>query len=175
MIFVSKEKGIDEVKHNIIAGIVIIVLVACFALFNILTEKEPVEYFSVMGIKSSKNALIEEYRILKNLIKDSQLKPDMTSSITFEKQNILEYFNEEYFENKKMAMVVVYEDNTKDYEYSIDEIVYNEDKTEATIKYTYKVGTYLDTFVATWNMYMFVELEPTVENVTFVSNETSDK
>ena len=60
MIFVSKEKGIDEVKHNIIAGIVIIALVACFVLFNILTEKEPVEYFSVMGIKSSKNALIED-------------------------------------------------------------------------------------------------------------------
>lgn len=175
MIFVSKEKGINQMKQNIIAGIVIIALVACFAIFNILTEKKPVEYFSVMGIKTTESALIDEYRVLKKITKDKQLKEDMSSSITYEKHNILEYFNEEYFKNKKVGMVVVYEDNTKDYEYSIDEVIYNEDKTEATIKYTYKVGTYLDTFVATWNTYMFVELEPTVENVKFVSNETEVK
>ena len=40
-----------QMKENIIAGIVIIVLVVCFAIFNILTEKGKAEYFSVVGQK----------------------------------------------------------------------------------------------------------------------------
>lgn len=173
MIFISKEKGDKEMKQNIIAGIVIIVLVAGFALFNILTQKEPVEYFIVTGIKSYENSLISEYKTLKNMVKDCSLKESITSSKTYEKHNILEYFNEEYFSNKKLAVVVLYEDNSKDYLYSIDDVIYNEDKTEATIKYTYKVGTFADTFATTWHNYLFVELEPTVENVNFVLDNSS--
>lgn len=155
-------------KQNIIAGIVIIVLVAGFAIFNILSQKEPVEYFSVTGQKNYGNALIDEYRILKNMVKDCGLKESMSSSTTYKRHNILEYFNEEYFTNKKVAVVVLYEDNSKDYLYGINDVVYNEDKTEVTITYTYKIGTFADTFANTWYDYMFVELESTVENVNFV-------
>lgn len=161
-------------KQNIIAGIVIIVAVACFAIYNVVTQKEPVEYFSVVGYKSEDNMMIDEFRILKNMLKNSQLKEDVTSSKTFEKDKILERFNEEFFKNKKLGLVVVYEDNSKDFEYHIDEVTYNETMTEATITYTYKTGTYLDTFASTWYNYMFVELEPTVENVKFeLKNEPS--
>ena len=160
-------------KQNIIAGIVIIVLVAGFAIFNLITQKEPVEYFKVVGMKSEENALIEEYRILKNITKNSQLKEVMSSSKTYENRNILEYFNEEYFNNKKVAMVVVYEDNSKDYDYSINDVIYNEDKTEATVYYTYKSGTYAGTFATTWYNYMFVEVDSTVENVKFVLDNSS--
>ena len=163
-------------KQNIIAGIVIIVLVAGFAIFNILSQKEPVEYFTVTGTKDYGNTLIGEYRIFKNMVKDCGLKETMSSSTTYKKYNILEYFNEEYFTNKKVAFVIVYEDNSKDYLYSINDVVYNDNKTEATISYTYKVGTFADTFANTWYDYMFVELEPTVENVNFVlDNNTKDK
>lgn len=162
-------------KQNIIAGIVIIVLVAGFAVFNILTQKEPVKYYTVVGMKKEENALIDEYRVLKNIVKNSQLKDEMSDSKTFEKYNILEYFNEEYFTNKKIGMVVVYEDNTKDYEYAIEDVTYNEEKTEATITYRYKSGTYAGTFVSTWYDYMFVELEPTVENVNFVLNNNVEE
>lgn len=173
MIFISKEKGRNKVKQNIIAGIVIIVLVAGFAVFNILTQKQPVEYFLVTGMKNYESSLIEEYRILKNMVKDCGLKENITSSETYEKHNILEYFNEEYFTNKKVAVVVVYEDNSKDYVYSVDDVIYNDARTEATIKYTYKVGTFADTFATTWYNYMFVELDPTVENVNFVLDNSS--
>lgn len=157
-------------KQNIIAGIVIILLVAGFAVFNILTEKEPVEYFKVVGTRSYENSMIDEYRVLKNLVKNSGLKENMSSSTTFEKHNVLEYFNEEYFQNKKLAVLVIYEDNSKEYIYGINDVIYNDTKTEATIDYHYKIGTYADTFANTWHNYLFVELEPTVENVNFVLN-----
>lgn len=160
-------------KHNIIAGIVIILAVACFAIYNIATQKEPVEYFSVVGYKSEENCIIDEYRILKNMTKNNQLKEHISSSKTFEKESILERFNEDYFLTKKLGLVVAYEDNSKDFEYHIDDVTYNEDKTEATITYTYKTGTYLDTFATTWYNYMFVELEPTVENVNFILDNRS--
>ena len=162
-------------KQNLIAGIIIIVLVASFAIFNIINQKEPVEYFKVVGTKTKENALIDEYRILKNLVKNNGLKESMSSSITYENKKILEYFNEEYFANKKVGMIVLYEDNSKDYEYAITDVVYNEEKTEATIYYKYKSGTYAGTFATTWYNYLFVELDSTVENVNFVLDNNTDE
>ena len=157
-------------KQNIIAGIVIILLVAGFAIFNIVTQKEPVEFFKVIGTKSYENSIIDEYRVFKNLVKNSGLKENMSSSTTYEKHNVLEYFNEEYFENKKVAVLVLYEDNSKEYIYGINDVIYNDARTEVTIEYNYKTGTYADTFASTWHNYLFVELDSTVENVNFVLN-----
>lgn len=162
-------------KHNLIAGIVIILLVAGFAIFNIVTDKKPVEYFLVTGFSSYDNSLIEDHRTFKNMVKKNGLKETMSNSITFEKENVLEYFNEEYFQNKKVAVLVVYEDNAKEYIYGINEVVYNNDKTEVTINYHYKVGTFADTYANTWNNFMFVELEPTVQNANFVLDNSSLK
>lgn len=162
-------------KQNLIVGIVIILLVAGFAIFNILTEKQPVEYFLTTGTSEYDEPIIQEFRILKNMVKNGKLKETMTNSITFERETVLEYFNEEFFTNKKLAVVTVYEDNSKEYIYSINDLTYNDDKTEATIKYTYKVGTYADTFASTWYNYMFVELEPTVTKVNLVLDNNSEK
>lgn len=162
-------------KHNLIAGIVIILLVAGFAIFNIVTDKKPVEYFLVTGFSSYDNSLIEDHRTFKNMVKKNGLKETMSNSITFEKENVLEYFNEEYFQNKKIAAVVVYEDNSKDYMYGITDVTYNEDKTEATITYYYKVGTFADTFANIWHNYMFVEMDSTVKDVKFVLDNSNIK
>ena len=110
---------------------------------------------------------------LKNLVKNSVLNETMSSSTTYEKHNILEYFNEEYFnENKKVAVLVIYEDNSKEFIYGINDVIYNEDRTEVTVDYHYKIGTFADTFANTWHNYMFIELEPTVQNVNFVLNNS---
>ena len=162
-------------KQNIIAGIVIIVAVACFAIYNIATQKKPAEYFITTGYGSYDNTIIDEHRIFKKMLKDSNVKETMSNSITYEKHNILEYFNEEYFQNKKVAVLVLYEDNSKEFIYGINEITYNNDKTEATINYHYKVGTFADTFANTWNNYMLVELDSTVQNVNFVLDNSSLK
>ena len=56
-------------KHNIIAGILIILAVASFAIYNIVTQKEPVEYFKVVGMKSEENGIID-YTCLEQEILD---------------------------------------------------------------------------------------------------------
>lgn len=168
MIFISKEKGNKKLKQNIILGILIIVLVTGFALYNKMNEKEPVDYFRVTGLRSEENGVIEEYRILKKIVTESKLKDDMVNSITFGKENILEYFDKEYFENKKLAMIVLYEDDSKDYLYTIDDVVYNEARTDVTIEYTYKHDGYAGTLDTAWYNYIFIELDSTVENVEFV-------
>lgn len=162
-------------KQNIIAGIVIIALVTCFAIYNIATQKKPVEYYITTGYGTYDNTIIDEYRIFQKMFKNASLKETMSNSITYEKENVLEYFNEEYFQNKKVAVLVVYEDNAKEYIYGINEVVYNDDKTEVTINYHYKVGTFADTYANTWNNFMFVELEPTVQNANFVLDNSSLK
>ncbi len=162
-------------KQNIIAGIVIIALVACFAIYNIATQKKTVEYYITTGYGTYDNTIIDEYRIFQKMFKNASLKETMSNSITYEKENVLEYFNEEYFQNKKVAVLVVYEDNAKEYIYGINEVVYNDDKTEVTINYHYKVGTFADTYANTWNNFMFVELEPTVQNANFVLDNSSLK
>ena len=50
-------------KQNIILGMIIIVLVTCFAIYNKLNQKVELEYFKTKGEKSFNNSLIEEYKI----------------------------------------------------------------------------------------------------------------
>ena len=55
-------------KQNIIAGIVILVLVGCFAIYNILIQKEPAEYFITTGFGTYDNTIISiENNIIKPL------------------------------------------------------------------------------------------------------------
>ena len=66
----------------------------------------------------------------------------------------------------------MYEDTSKDYMYSIDEVVYDSAKKEATIRYTYKYTTYAGTLDRTWYDYMFVELDKNVEHVIFENHNS---
>ena len=65
-------------------------------------------------------------------------------------------------------MIVLYEDDSKDYLYTIDDVVYNEARTDVTIEYTYKHDGYAGTLDTAWYNYIFIELDSTVENVEFV-------
>ncbi len=165
------ENGIA--KSSIIIIVVVAIIAICACSFLVLNQEEPVEYFTVEAPRKSSNALIEEYRIIKKLVRESSITDEMQSSLDFTKYGILDRFNEEYFENKKVAVVVLYEDTTKDYTYSIDKVEYNEARTEATIHYTNKIGGYAGPMNGAWYNYMFVELDKTVENVNFVKAQTS--
>lgn len=155
-------------KQNIITGIVIIALVAAFALVQKITEKKPIEYFEVKGYVSRENTFIQDYQSMKKFLKEINIQNEMTSSKTFEKFNISEYFNEEYFVDKKVAVVILYEDDSKGYIHSIDDVVYDKNKTNATVNYTYKSDRYVGQLKQTWRTYMFVEVDGTVENVSFI-------
>ena len=88
----------------------------------------------------------------------------------YKKVNFSEQYNEEYFKEKKLAVIAVYEDDSKEYIHSVDSITYNSSKTEATINYTYKDDIYMGTLGNTWYTIMLVEIEPSVTTVNFINS-----
>lgn len=164
------EKGIAKSNLIVIIAIIAVVIIVCFVMFK---PKEKLEYYEAVGSSSYKGTLIEEYRIFKKMYKESGISNDMISSTTYTKYDILEHFNENYFSSKKVAVIAIYEDDAKEYIYSINDVIYNEDRTEVTIKYTDKEGGYLGTLGNVWYNYLFVELDGTVNSVNFVEDNSN--
>ncbi len=166
-----------EMKKSTIIAIaiiaVIIIIVLCCTVFK---KESKVEYNLTKSLVSAENTFFEDYKSFKKFADSKKIEDTMTNKVTFKKLSFNETYTEEFFNDKKLAVVVVYEDTSKDYMYSIDKLEYNDDKTEVTIKYTYKYGTFADVLSSTWYDYMFVELPNTVEHVNFqVDNSTPEK
>ncbi len=154
-------------KKTIIIILLIIIVVIGVLYFTVLKKDSKVEYNLTTSGSKAENTLFKDYNSYKKFIDKNNVKDEITNGVTFKKSTLSETYTEDFFENKKLAVVVVYEDTSKDYMYSIDTIEYNSDKTEATIGYTYKYETFADVLSNTWYDYMFVELEDTVEHVVF--------
>ena len=167
----EKLKGKAEI---IIIAIVAVIIIGVVVYLNIANKKEPIVYGIAEASGSASNTFIEDSKTLKRFITKSSLNDEIT--IDYKKYSIKERYNEEFFNDNKLAVVVVYEDTSKDYMYSFDKLEYNDNKTEVTIKYTYKYGTFADVLSSTWYNYMFVELPSTVEHVNFqVENNNTEK
>lgn len=163
-------------KSTIIAIAVIVVIVIIVLCCTVFKKESKVEYNLTTSGTSAENAFFKDYKSFKKFADSKKIEDTMTNKVTFKKSSFAETYTEEFFNDKKLAVVVVYEDTTKDYMYSIDKLEYNDDKTEVTIKYTYKYGTFADVLSSTWYNYMFVELPQSVEHVNFqIDNSTSDK
>ncbi len=153
-----------------VGTIVVIVLIAIIAIAGIIfisgkKDKTPgIEIYIGKASKSFENKLINDYKELRKFTKESSVE---TVNKNYQAFNVLETFNEDYFKSKKIAVISVYEDNASVYEYHIDEIKYNEDKTVATINYTNKKSGYSGTLTSSWTNCMLIELEETVKNVNF--------
>lgn len=161
-----ENKGIS--KSSIIFIIVVIIIIIAILYFMFFNKREKLEYFSAQSSISVNNSFIQEYKDLNKIIKrNSMEETNMVSQSTYKKYNILDYFNESFFEEKKLAIICLYEDDSKGYMSSIDDVIYNKDKTEATILYTYKNDGYAGNLTKTWNNYLFVALDGKVENVVF--------
>lgn len=160
------DKGLA--KSSIIIIVVLLIAVIGVVFFVLTNKEERVEYFQLKGYKKCDGVLIEDYKTFSKLAKEANLDTEMTSSVTYNRHVVLDYFNESYFNSKKLAAIATYEDTSKNYIYSIDEVIYNEERTSVTIKYTDKTDGYSGTLGSTWQNYMFVELEPTVTSVNFV-------
>lgn len=157
------EKGIAK------AGIIIIVLViVAIVAIMLLGKNEKLEYFRTKGYSGCDGVLIDNYKDFSKLAAGSSLNKEMESAKTYNWHVILEYFNEEFFNEKKVAVISTYADTSKDYVFSIDEVIYDDTKTIVTINYTDKVGGYAGTLDNAWQNYMLVEVEPTVTQVNFV-------
>ncbi len=168
-----ENKGIA--KNSIVTIVVIIIFIIGIIFFVFLNKDKKIEYFIVKASKSSENILIEDYSTISKICKNNSINEKMENKANFEKHNVLDYFNEDYFKEKKLALISVYEDNSKFYIYFIKDVVYNKDKTEATIKYTYKTDGAAGIFKSSWYNYMFVELNKSVEKVVFqLDNENTE-
>lgn len=163
-------------KSTIIAIAVIAVIVIIILCCTVFKKESKVEYNLTKSLVSSENTFFKDYKSFKKFADSKKIEDTMTNKVTFKKSSFAETYTEEFFNDKKLAVVVVYEDTSKDYMYSIDKLEYNDDKTEVTIKYTYKYGTFADVLSSTWYNYMFVELPSSVEHVNFQKdNGTNEK
>lgn len=166
-----KSNGLN--KSTIIWIVVIIIVVIGFIVFSILNQDKKTEYFLTKAKEEAESTLFNNYAEFKKFIDKRDIEDSLENKATYKKESLEAKFTEEYFNDKKLAVIAVYEDTSKDYIYSIDEVIYNKDKTEATIKYTYVIGTFADVLSQKWYNYMFVELENTVEHVTFEKDNSS--
>lgn len=161
-----------ENKKGLSAELIIIVLVAIAILGVVIyfgvksSKKEEIVFGNTEATSSAPNTLINDYKTYKKFISKNGVHDEIT--INFKKNSMKERYTEEFFNSKKLAVIVVAEDTSKDYFYDILDVTYNEDRTQATIKYLYNVGGYAGTLTRTWYECMFIELDNTVTDVNFV-------
>ncbi len=167
----GNKKGLSA--ETIIIAIVAIVIVVAIIYFSMSNKKEEFTYGTVEATTSASNTLIEDYKSYRRFLTKVGAKDEIT--INYKKYNILERYNEEFFNNKKLAVIVVAEDTSKEYIRDILDVTYNKEKTEATIKYEYRTAGYAGTLSRGWQTCMVVELDNTVTNVNFVLDNSSEE
>lgn len=161
----------DKKNIVIIAVILVVAILAIVVITNVnLGEKSTeVEYYKGKTSQEFESQLIKTYKDLKKFSKSTGIE---SVSKNYESVSLLDTYNEEYFQNKKIAVIGIYEDDASVYEYSIDDLSYNEDKTVATITYTNKRSGYEGTLTTNWTNCFVIELEGTVTSVNF--NEVTE-
>lgn len=155
-------------KIIIIAVVVVAIILVLFLAFGKKGDK-----FIYYKTKASKgtNTLIEDMKTFEKIASNTGIKTEIEKSTDFSKSQLSNVFNDEYFQSKKVAVIYTYEDTSKSYMYSVDNVEYNKEKTIATITYTDKAGEYLGPLKNSWYNCMLIELEPTVTEVSFVKSK----
>ena len=141
----EKLKGKAEI---IIIAIVAVIIIGVVVYLNIANKKEPIVYGIAEASGSASNTFIEDSKTLKRFITKSSL-------------------------NDEIAIVAVSEDTSKEYIHDITDLIYNEARTDATVKYIYKTDGYKGNLSRSWVTCMIVEVDNTVTNVNFVLDNSS--
>lgn len=152
------------VKILVILGLIAIAIVGIIFMSK-GKNKSSIEYYTGKASKEFEDRFIKDYKEMKKFSREitlSALKKD------YQDFNANELFNEEYFDTKKLAIISIYEDNTAVYEYHIDKIIYNADRTLVTIEYTNKNSGYGGSLSSSWVNCMILELDSTVNDVNFI-------
>lgn len=158
----NKQEKIIAIVVGIIALIAIIYLVFFY-------QEDVAQWYWIKNGASISNTFIEDYDGYTKFLKTTGLDEEskLTDMVDYSKPVMKDVFSEEYFKEKKLVIIPAYEDTTKTYIFLVDEVKYNKDKTEATVVYTYDVGSYAGTMETSWYNYMMVEVENTVTKVDF--------
>lgn len=164
----EKLKGKSEI---IIIAVVALAIVIGIVIFNIVNKKEEFVYGIFEAVSPTENVLIENYKDFEKFLKKTGASGEL--KIDFKKYSVKERYNEEYFQNKKLAIIIVSEDSSRDYFHDVSDVIYNDSRTDVTIKYQFKTLGYAGTLSRTWQTCMVVELDNTVNNVNFVLDNSS--
>lgn len=165
----GNKKGLSaEAIIIVIVAIIVIIAIACFKMVN---KKEEFTYGTVEASESAPNTFIEDYKSYRRFISKVGVNDEIT--INYKKYSMQEKYKEEFFNKKKLAVIVVSEDTSRNYIRDIIDVTYNNDRTEATIKYEYKIAGYAGTLSRSWQTCMVVELDNTVTNVNFVLDNST--
>jgi len=157
----------NDSKKVIIIGVIAIAIIA--VLLIIINRKPDIAYTTGRSNKGTDGVLISTKKELDDLTKKIGIGEKLETN-KYKKVNFSEQYNEDFFNNKKLAVIAVYEDDSKEYIHSIDSIKYNSSKSEVTINYTYKEDIYMGTLGNTWYTIMLVEIDPSVTTVNFVNS-----
>lgn len=167
----QEKKGLSA---EIIIVLIVIIAIVGFIVYSSLNKKVEIEYGTVEGSQLVDPQLIEDYKGLKKFISKARLGDDLI--INFQHYSLLERYNEEYFETKKLGAIVINEDNSRIYTHGIRDIIYNEDRTSVTVKYEHKTGDFLEKLTRSWQTCMLVELDGTVTSADFqIDNPKTEK
>ncbi len=159
----QEKKGLSA---EVIIVVVIILAIIGFIVYSQMNKKVEIEYGTVEGSELVDPTLVEDYKSLKRFISKARLDDDLV--INFQHYSLKERYNEDYFETKKLAMIVINEDDSRFYTHSIRDLVYNEDRTAVTVKYEHSTGSYAGKLTRSWKTCMIVELDGTVTSADFV-------
>ncbi len=157
------------VKKEVLIVIAIVLVIVGFIIYK-QVSKVDITYAIGKGNRSHENVLIENYEQLEKFIEDTKL--NSTVEINFKKNTVTDVYNEEYFKNKKLAVITLYEDTSKNYIYSVDDLKYSGN--EATITYTDKTEGYAGPLSNSWYNILLVEIKGNVNKVNF-TKDNSDK
>lgn len=159
----QEKKGLSA---EVIIVIVVVIAIIGFIIYSQMNKKVEIEYGTVEGSELVEPALIDDYKEFRKFISKARLGDDLV--INFQHYSLLERYNEDYFETKKLAMVVINEDDSRFYTHSIRDLVYNDDKTAVTVKYEHSTGSYAGKLTRSWRTCMIVELDGTITSADFV-------
>jgi len=152
--------------EKIIIGIIVVAIIGVIIYFAVNNGPKFVGY-RTKSKGLSENVFIEDYKTFQKTLSTYGIEESITNLNDFSKAKLSEIFNEEYFETKKVAIVATYEDTSRAYAFSIDDLKYDKTKTSAVVYYTDNPGEYLGTLKDSWYNIMLVEIDNTVTSVSF--------
>lgn len=148
----------------VVVLIAIVVIVGIIFLGNSKKETVGIAVYTGRTSKSFDNKLIKDSKEMRKFVREISME---SASKNYESFNLLETFNEDYFKTKKVAVISIYEDDASVYEYQVNDVKYNEDKTIATIDFTNIKSGYSGSMTTSWINAMIIELEGTVTSINF--------
>lgn len=103
-------KIVGKISAEMIIVLIVIIALITFLVYKNVTKPEPIVYYVAKASAQTENTLITTQFKLRKLLNEKKVEEQMQNKNTFDKENILDKYTEEYFDSKKLAVISCYED-----------------------------------------------------------------